>query len=556
MAGERAERKTILLVEDQAIIALAEKRTLESHHYAVITATSGENAVQTVDEHPEIDLVLMDINLGPGMDGTEAAERILAARDMPLVFLSSHTEREVVEKTEGITSYGYIVKNSGEMVLIASIKMAFRLFTANRQLKDVGNRLSATLNAIPDLICVVDKEGYYRDLLITDNSTVPLAMAPEKIIGAHLGDVFPPEEVHTHLELYRECITTGEVQTHIYDLDLAGTKRFFDLRIAKLDDSSVLAIIRDVTEKQKSDLQLKKISQAIRQSSSTVVITDTDARIEYVNPKFTELTGYLPEEVVGENPRILQSGRTPEHVYRELWDTVTSGAEWHGTFWNRKKNGDLYCEAASIAPVKDGDNQIVSYIAVKEDITDRVRAEDALRASTCRFTVLAESCPILIWETDENGRCTYFNNRWLAYTGRSMEEELGDGWTEGVHPEDREACLATFHAAFDKREPFAMEYRLRKADGTYGRIYDQGNPKIDPTGTFTGYLGACTDLTEIDGDTRRRGDERHPDEKPYLGTTCDRHGPLDRSGLSVRLRAGRAPRFGASRRLHNDSAGH
>jgi PAS domain S-box-containing protein len=342
--------------------------------------------------------------------------------DIPVVFLSSHTEREVVERTEGITSYGYIVKHSGEMVLIASIKMAFRLYAAHRELKSVGNRLSATLNAIPDLICVVDRDGYYQDFITSDNSTVPLAMAPDEIIGAHLSDIFAPEEVNTHLELYRKCITTGDVQTHIYDLDLAGTTRFFDLRIAKLDDTSVLAIIRDVTDTQKSELQLKKISQAIRQSSSTVMITDTDACIEYVNPKFTGLTGYLPEEVVGKNPRILQSDRTPKHIYRELWDTVTSGTEWHGTFWNKKKNGDLYCETASIAPVKGENHRIVGYIAVKEDITDRVNAEDALRAITSRFTVLVETSPLLIWETGENKGCTFFNNRWLDYTGRTMEQ--------------------------------------------------------------------------------------------------------------------------------------
>ncbi len=497
MAAEVRQRKTILLVDDEAIIALAEKGILERYRYAVIIATSGEAAVQTVRQNPEIDLVLMDINLGPGMDGTEAAERIFKVRDVPVVFLSSHTEREVVEKTEGITSYGYIVKNSGETVLLASIEMAFRLLDSRERLKEVGNRLSATVNAIPDLLFVVDRDGYFRDFAKNPSNDIPLALAPAKIIGAHLSDVFSPEEVQTHLDLYSECISTGDIQTHIYDLDFAGEKHFFDLRIAKLDDTSVLAIIRDVTQKQKSDLQLKKISQAIRQSSSTVVITDTDARIEYVNPKFTELTGYCSDEVMGENPRILQSGRTPEHVYRELWDTVTSGVEWHGTFWNKKKNGDLYCEAASIAPVKDSDGRIISYIAVKEDITGRVKAEDALRAGTSRFTVLADSCPILIWETDEDKRCIYFNNRWLAYTGRSMEQELGDGWTQGVHHEDRETCLATFHAAFDNREPFAMEYRLRKADGTYGRIYDQGNPKIDPTGAFTGYIGACTDITEL-----------------------------------------------------------
>jgi PAS domain S-box-containing protein len=128
-------QKRILLVEDEALIALAQKKTLENHGYAVVTASSGEKAVILAGTEPDIDLILMDINLGDGIDGTEAAARILENHDIPLVFLSSHTEREVVEKTEGITSYGYIVKNSGEMVLAASVKMAFKLFDAHRRIQ-------------------------------------------------------------------------------------------------------------------------------------------------------------------------------------------------------------------------------------------------------------------------------------------------------------------------------------------------------------------------------------------------------------------------------------
>ncbi len=367
--------RTILLVEDEAIIALAEKRMIEQHGFAVITATSGTRAIEALNANPGIDLVLMDIDLGPGMPGTEAAEKILAEHEVPLVFLSSHTEPEVVEKTEGITSYGYIVKSSGEMVLIASIKMAFRLSEAN--------------------------------------------------------------------------------------------------------------------------LELKKISQAVRQSPVTVMITDTDARIEYVNPKFSELTGYTEAEALGENPRILQSGMTSEEVYRDLWKTVTAGKEWQGTFWNRKKNGELYCENAFIAPVMDEAGTILNYIAVKEDITQRVKAEEDLTRCSSRFSALAEASPILIWESDDNKMCTYFNARWLSYTGRTMKEELGFGWTEGVHPDDLDACLHTFTVAFDQREPFAMEYRLRKADGSYGWIYDQGSPKFEQEDRFAGYIGACTDVTEL-----------------------------------------------------------
>jgi len=122
--------KTILLVEDEPIIAMAEQSILQKYGYRVIVARSGEEALSKADEPSTMDLVLMDIDLGPGMDGTETATRLLRNRDLPVVFLSSHTEREIVEKTEGITSYGYIVKNSGETVLIASLKMAFRLYEA------------------------------------------------------------------------------------------------------------------------------------------------------------------------------------------------------------------------------------------------------------------------------------------------------------------------------------------------------------------------------------------------------------------------------------------
>jgi CheY-like chemotaxis protein len=128
-------QKRILLVEDEALIALAQKKTLENHGYAVLTASSGEQAVSLAGTETDIDLILMDINLGNGIDGTEAAARILENHEIPLVFLSSHTEREVVERTEGITSYGYIVKNSGEMVLAASVKMAFKLFDAHKRIQ-------------------------------------------------------------------------------------------------------------------------------------------------------------------------------------------------------------------------------------------------------------------------------------------------------------------------------------------------------------------------------------------------------------------------------------
>jgi PAS domain S-box-containing protein len=137
--GERAHMngKTILLVEDEAIIAMNEARLLKKYGCQVITAYSGQQALEALAGPPPTDLVLMDIDLGKGkMDGAQAAELILQQYDLPLIFLSGHTEREVVEKTEAITSYGYIVKDSNETVMIALIKMAFRLFESRQREKE------------------------------------------------------------------------------------------------------------------------------------------------------------------------------------------------------------------------------------------------------------------------------------------------------------------------------------------------------------------------------------------------------------------------------------
>jgi len=127
--------------------------------------------------------------------------------------------------------------------------------------------------------------------------------------------------------------------------------------------------------------ELTKLSKAVEQSSATVIITDTSGNIEYVNLKFVETAGYTAEEVIGRNPRFLKSGHTSSEEYTQLWETVTAGHEWQGEFHNKKKNGELYWEAASISPVKNEDGTITNFLAIKEDITKRKAYENALRSA-------------------------------------------------------------------------------------------------------------------------------------------------------------------------------
>ena len=135
-------------------------------------------------------------------------------------------------------------------------------------------------------------------------------------------------------------------------------------------------------------------------------------------------------------------------------------------------------------------------LGIAVDITERKRSEEKLRESEERFRLVANTAPVLIWMSGPDKLCNYFNQRWLEFTGRSIEAELGNGWTEGVHPEDLKLCLDTYTSTFDRRESLEMQYRLRRNDGEYRWVSDIGVPRFNPDGSFAGYIGSCIDITE------------------------------------------------------------
>jgi len=141
------------------------------------------------------------------------------------------------------------------------------------------------------------------------------------------------------------------------------------------NQAHILSIARDVTARNQAEQKLLELSRAVEQSPASILITDTNGTIEYVNPRFTQLTGYAAEEVLGQNPRILQSGQTSPEIYDQLWEALAGGREFRGEFVNKKKNGDLYYESGILSPIMDSRGVITHYLAVNEDITERKRAE-------------------------------------------------------------------------------------------------------------------------------------------------------------------------------------
>ncbi len=242
-------KKTILLVEDDMIIAMNQKMELEDFGYSVLIADSGEKAISAVQEITGIHLILMDIDLGSGLDGIETAAQILKFRNMPIVFLSSHTEPLVVEKTESITSYGYVVKNSGITILDASIKMAFKLFEATMQLKSGKDKLQATLDAVPDLILEVGEDGRCFDF---HSPPAYVHFWPvDDLIGKKIPEAYPTAAADVIMAAITEAGKKGFSSGRQYALPGAAGARWFEVSATRKSDvgadARFMILFRDIS---------------------------------------------------------------------------------------------------------------------------------------------------------------------------------------------------------------------------------------------------------------------------------------------------------------------
>ena len=181
-----------------------------------------------------------------------------------------------------------------------------------------------------------------------------------------------------------------------------------------------------IQEKEQTEAELRKLTSAIEQSPTSIIITDINGAIQYVNPAFTKITGFSPDETMGRTPKILQSGEHTDEFYQDLWNTITSGNVWHGEFRNKKKNGDLYWEQASIAPVKSKDGRITNYVAVKEDITEKKLSEANLRESENRLKTILDKLQVGITIVDaESHKIVEVNTLAASMIGLPKEQIIG-----------------------------------------------------------------------------------------------------------------------------------
>lgn len=237
-------------------------------------------------------------------------------------------------------------------------------------------------------------------------------------------------------------------------------------------------------------------TQAIEQTAGMIIITDQYGDIEYVNEAFTKISGYQLDEVKGSNPRFLKAERIPKSAFRSLWDTIKEGNTWKGELCNKKKSGEPYWVLCSVSPMFNENKEIQHYIAVEEDITERKKVELRLREIEERFYEMVHHGPVMIWEAESNGKVHFLTKYWLEFTGREINNQLGNGWAEQLHPDDLENFIEIFQKSLLMRSSFSLDHRLKNAIGEYRWVMNSGMPRFNDDGDFLGFRGSCVDITE------------------------------------------------------------
>jgi len=242
--------------------------------------------------------------------------------------------------------------------------------------------------------------------------------------------------------------------------------------------------------------KLKVLQRAVEQNPASIIITNIKGEIEYVNPKFTQLTGYSLDDALGQNPRILKSGTTTPEEYKRLWEVITSGNEWHGEFRNRKKNGEFYYESASISPITDEKGNITHFLAVKEDITERKQVEEALSKSQKEFQNYFNSSSVGLSVTSPDKIWIEVNQKLCDLFGYTKEELIGLTWEKLSHPEDLSANLELFQQALDgKIASYEIEKRFIRKNGSIAYVILSVVCEHNKDGSVHHFLSSYIDIT-------------------------------------------------------------
>jgi PAS domain S-box-containing protein len=429
------------------------------------------------------------------------------AKDKHPVWMKAQVTAVTDESGKTVGSHGVTVD-----VTAQELAESARLQTIenNRTILEALNRNEAQLGAIIDsaLDAIITVDDTQNIVLFNAAAEKLFLCSAEEAEGNSLNRFIPERFRVAHEQYVRQF---GEEHGsprlmgspgELYGLRTSGEEFPIEASISQMERGGrkfFTVILRDITTAKQAVNQLRdseeRFAKAFRANPQPMSLTTVATGLYIdVNESFLAMSGYTRDEVIGKTSLELR-----------IWETKEARAEFirqlheRGSLVNyetkfRAKDGSFRVLLSSAEELEIAGEKCL--LVASSDVTDRVAAQQALQESEERFRNIADIAPVMIWIVDSERRCTYVNKRWLDFTGRTAEEELGEGWMEGIHPEDYESCLETYVSSFDERRPLELEYRVRRYDGEYRWIYDTGVPRFSSDGTFLGYIGSAIDITE------------------------------------------------------------
>ncbi len=375
----------ILIVEDNPgdarfILEMLTEGRLGGHEAETVETL--ESAVSRVNSK-RFDVIILDLNL-PDSGGLETLDRVLAASGgmTPVIILTG-----LSDETQGGASIGrgaedYLVKGSIDPAQLSrSVRYAIERAGMQRSLRERELQWTVTFNAISSSVLLVNPDG-----LILNHNTASESMlgkTSEELIGHYCCQV-----VHGQEESIVECPLTRARESKLREKSQVRVgERWLEITVDPIldernDMTGAVHIMEDITERVRAEESLRIRGAAIENAANAIVITDRRGIIQYVNPSFERLTGYESREAAGKNPGdLIKSGLHGKAFYRDMWDVILSGRTWQGDIVNRRRDGRLYNEEMTIAPVMGPEGDISHFIAIKQDVTERKIAEEKILSS-------------------------------------------------------------------------------------------------------------------------------------------------------------------------------
>lgn len=373
---------------------------------------------------------------------------------------------------------------------------------AEEALRESQQLFQSFMNNTPMTAFIKDEAGRY--IYVNQRAEYLFNQQLTNWIGKTDFDLFSAEAAKQWREHDVTVLKTGKTVTVLETAPLEDGEHHYMSYKFRIQSASgqefVAGISLDITDRKRLEDELRRSDARFRRLVESNIIgvffPNLEGNISDANDAFLKMVGYEREDLDRGNVD-WQAMSPPEYQEldeRKVEELKTSGVCIPFEKQYIRKDGSRISVLIGAALLEGSEQNTIAFAV---DLSDRDRALEALKESEERFRHMADTAPVWIWMSGTDRLCNYVNQPWLDFTGRTVEQELGNGWTEGVHPDDFQSCLDTYVNAFEARQEFQMEYRLKRFDGEYRWVLNRGIPRFTPEGTFLGYIGSCIDISDV-----------------------------------------------------------